>query len=136
MWKTMGKALKPNASWTDDEVKKVKDFMFLRWLGDSHETVLMSAQFNRYSTIPTRTLLETVNDAVGAKRIYISYIKKSNISTEYDYALQWYYNIPQRLVQEYLEFISPEQLSEITELYSEYAKYAPKEELEKNKGDK
>ncbi len=120
MFKTITSVLdkKKNPSHTD--IQKISPYIFVRWLAGSPMTILAANQLNIYNKIPIENKYYLIKNVFGGKIKYIPYPKKDKEDKQkkIDY-LSTYFKISHLKAQEYLEFISDEELKYIVDMYSE-----------------
>ena len=108
MFNVFKKVLDTKSVFTDEDINKVSDFVFCRWLEGNYGTLQIAQMFNVYSNIPKDVKLKVAQKIINGRIKFIPYIKrKKNISE--------YFNISLQKAKMYSEFISKEDLAYITD---------------------
>lgn len=121
MFKTLTSALDPKKNPTTEEIQKIPSFIFTRWLSGSPHAISAANAINLYSDIPIENQYYMVKYAFGGKIKYIPYPK--NVSEDKLKKVQFiadHFKISEEKAQEYLEFISKDELEKIVNIYTEY----------------
>lgn len=113
MFTVFKKVTSKNAIITDEDVTKVSDYVFCRWLSGNAGTLRIAQMFNFYSKIPLDVKLKVAQKIIGGKVRYIPYPKSGKIKLEDVDLLKEYFNISDEKAKMYLEFISKEELDGI-----------------------
>ncbi len=108
---------------TDEDVKKVSDFVFCRWLSGNPNMIGMANLFNQYSNIPLDLKIKIAQQVIGGRIKYIPYPKGAKETDDKDLEyLSEFFNISRSKAQMYAEFISKSDLDYIkTAINSKYA---------------
>lgn len=99
---------------TEEDINKISDFVFCRWLSGNSNLIGLSNLFNQYPNIPLDLKVKIVQNLVGGKVRYIPY-PKGNKETEVkdlEY-LSEFFNISREKAQMYAEFIDKKELQKI-----------------------
>ena len=105
---------------TSEEIQKIPSYIFLKWLAGSPLTILAGNQINFYDKIPIENQYRMIKNVFAGKIKYIPYPKKAQLNTQKKIGyLCEHFKISTEKAQEYLEFISKEELKEIVDMYSE-----------------
>ena len=121
MFKTITSALDLKMHPTPEEIQKIPPFIFARWLSGNIHAIQAANIFNLYLDIPIENQYHAVKAAFGGKIKFIPYPK--NISGDKQKKVQYlaeHFKISEEKAQEYLEFISKEELDRIVTMYSDY----------------
>lgn len=99
---------------TEEEINKISDFVFCRWLSGNPNLIGLSNLFNQYSEIPIELKVKIVQNLVGGKVRYIPYPKgtKETEVKDLEY-LSEFFNISREKAQMYAEFIDKKELQKI-----------------------
>ena len=103
-----------NSEITEEEINKISDFVFCRWLSGNPNLIGLSNLFNQYSNIPLDLKVKIVQNIVGGKVRYIPYPKgaKETEVKDLEY-LSEFFNISREKAQMYAEFIDKKELQKI-----------------------
>lgn len=103
---------------TAEEIDKIPSYIFCRWLSGNPYTIQAANQINLYDKIPVYNQFHLVNKAFGSKIRYIPYPKniKESGSQEIDILVK-HFNINENTARDYLELISPEELTYLLKIY-------------------
>lgn len=103
-----------NSEITEEEINKISDFVFCRWLSGNPNLIGLSNLFNQYSNIPLDLKVKIVQNLVGGKVRYIPYPKgaKETEVKDLEY-LSEFFNISREKAQMYAEFIDKKELQKI-----------------------
>ena len=99
---------------TEEDINKISDFVFCRWLSGNPNLIGLSNLFNQYSNIPLDLKVKIVQNLVGGKVRYIPYPKgaKETEVKDLEY-LSEFFNISREKAQMYAEFIDKKELQKI-----------------------
>lgn len=99
---------------TEEDINKISDFVFCRWLSGNPNLIGLSNLFNQYSDIPLDLKVKIVQNIVGGKVRYIPYPKgaKETEVKDLEY-LSEFFNISREKAQMYAEFIDKKELQKI-----------------------
>lgn len=99
---------------TEEDINKISDFVFCRWLSGNPNLIGLSNLFNQYSNIPLDLKVKIVQNIVGGKVRYIPYPKgaKETEVKDLEY-LSEFFNISREKAQMYAEFIDKKELQQI-----------------------
>ena len=99
---------------TEEDINKISDFVFCRWLSGNPNLIGLSNLFNQYSNIPIELKVKIVQNLVGGKVRYIPYPKgaKETEVKDLEY-LSEFFNISREKAQMYAEFIDKKELQKI-----------------------
>lgn len=99
---------------TEEDINKISDFVFCRWLSGNPNLIGLSNLFNQYSDIPIELKVKIVQNIVGGKVRYIPYPKgtKETEVKDLEY-LSEFFNISREKAQMYAEFIDKKELQKI-----------------------
>lgn len=103
-----------NSEITEEDINKISDFVFCRWLSGNPNLIGLSNLFNQYSNIPLDLKVKIVQTIVGGKVRYIPYPKgaKETEVKDLEY-LSEFFNISREKAQMYAEFIDKKELQKI-----------------------
>lgn len=124
MFTVFKKVLNPKAIFSDEDIKKVSDFVFCRWLAGNAGTMQIAQMFNVYSNIPVEIKLKCAQNIINGRIRYIPYIKSEKEVKDDDInSISEYFNISIPKAKMYSEFISDKDLLYIKKcLESKYFK--------------
>lgn len=99
---------------TEEDINKISDFVFCRWLSGNPNLIGLSNLFNQYSDIPIELKVKIVQNLVGGKVRYIPYPKgaKETEVKDLEYISE-FFNISREKAQMYAEFIDKKELQKI-----------------------
>lgn len=99
---------------TEEDINKISDFVFCRWLSGNPNLIGLSNLFNQYSDIPIELKVKIVQNIVGGKVRYIPYPKgaKETEVKDLEYISE-FFNISREKAQMYAEFIDKKELQKI-----------------------
>lgn len=99
---------------TEEDINKISDFVFCRWLSGNPNLIGLSNLFNQYSNIPIELKVKIVQNLVGGKVRYIPYPKgaKETEVKDLEYISE-FFNISREKAQMYAEFIDKKELQKI-----------------------
>lgn len=99
---------------TEEDINKISDFVFCRWLSGNPNLIGLSNLFNQYPNIPIELKVKIVQNLVGGKVRYIPYPKgaKETEVKDLEY-LSEFFNISREKAQMYAEFIDKKELQKI-----------------------
>ena len=115
MFTVFKKCLNPRATFTDEDVGKVNEFVFCRWLSGNPNTLQLAQFFNQYPNVPMKLKLQMVQKVVNGKIRYIPYPKQEKDINELINKISLYYNVNNNIAKLYLEFISKDEMCVIDE---------------------
>lgn len=120
MFQTMTGVLKLNSNPSIEEIQKIQSYIFCRWLSGNPHTISAANMINVYSDIPIECQYNMIKSAFGGKIKYIPYPKNTQEDKikHIEYLADWF-KISEEKAQEYLDFISKEELKYIIDLYTE-----------------
>lgn len=103
-----------NSEITEEDINKISDFVFCRWLSGNPNLIGLSNLFNQYSNIPLDLKVKIVQNIVGGKVRYIPYPKgaKETEVKDLEYISE-FFNISREKAQMYAEFIDKKELQKI-----------------------
>lgn len=117
MFNVFKKCLNSKATFTSEDVAKVNDFVFCRWLSGSYSSLPLAQMFNQYPNIPMLVKLQMVQKVLGNKVRYIPYPKAEKHDDTQIVRIAKYYNIGKNEAQQCLEFISAKELNDIDDYF-------------------
>lgn len=99
---------------TEEDINKISDFVFCRWLSGNANLIGLSNLFNQYPNIPIELKVKIVQNLVGGKVRYIPYPKgtKETEVKDLEYISE-FFNISREKAQLYAEFIDKKELQQI-----------------------
>ena len=103
-----------NSEIAEEDINKISDFVFCRWLSGNPNLIGLSNLFNQYSNIPLDLKVKIVQNLVGGKVRYIPYPKgaKETEVKDLEYISE-FFNISREKAQMYAEFIDKKELQKI-----------------------
>jgi hypothetical protein len=98
----------------EEDINKISDFVFCRWLSGNANLIGLSNLFNQYPNIPIELKVKIVQNLVGGKVRYIPYPKgtKETEVKDLEYISE-FFNISREKAQLYAEFIDKKELQQI-----------------------
>lgn len=105
---------------TSEQIQKIPSFIFCRWLEGSPLTIQAANVINFYHEIPIENQYQLIKSVFAGKIKYIPYPKAQKIETlkKIEY-LSEHFKISLVKAKEYLDYISPEELKYIVDMYTE-----------------
>lgn len=99
---------------TEEDINKISDFVFCRWLSGNPNLIGLSNLFNQYPNIPLDLKVKIVQNIIGSKIKYIPYPKgtKETEVKDLEYISE-FFNISREKAQMYAEFIDKKELQQI-----------------------
>jgi hypothetical protein len=99
---------------TEEDINKISDFVFCRWLSGNPNLIGLSNLFNQYPNIPIELKVKIVQNIIGGKIKYIPYPKgaKETEVKDLEYISE-FFNISREKAQMYAEFIDKKELQQI-----------------------
>lgn len=122
MFNVFKKVLNPGSSITQEDLDKVSEFVFCRWLSGNCSLLGIANTLNKYTNIPKELQLKFVQGVLNGKVKFIPYPKslKKDINDETSLkAISYFFNISERESKMYLEFLTEEELEYIKEYYND-----------------
>lgn len=104
---------------SDDEINQIPSFLFCRWLSGNKITVFAGNEINKYYNIPVECQYKMVKKAFNGKIRFIQFPKAIKEDTSKDIEIiQKHFNLSYEKANEYLSFISKEELSNLKRIYN------------------
>lgn len=102
---------------TPEEISKVSPFLMCRWLSGNPKTLQAANFFNVNSNVPIEAIYKSVERSFKGKIRFIQYPKNTVVknSKDVEYLCE-YYNVRPEIANDYLKYISDEQLNKIREM--------------------
>lgn len=122
MFNVFKKVLNLNSSFTQEDIDKVNEFVFCRWLSGDARIINIANTLNKYTNIPKELQLEFVKKTIGGKVRFIPYPKslKNDINDLTSLkAISYFFNISERESKMYLEFLTKDELEYIKDYYND-----------------
>jgi hypothetical protein len=121
MFKTLTSSLDTKKHPTPEEIQKIPSFIFTRWLSGSPHAIGAANMINLYSDIPIENQYYMVKNAFAGKIKFIPYPKNESVDKlkKVQFVAD-HFKISEEKAQEYLEFISEDELQKIVNIYTEY----------------
>jgi hypothetical protein len=118
MFKTLTGVLDPKKNPSEDEINKIPPFIFCRWLSGNPSAIMAANQLNFYDKIPMVNQYKVIKGVFAGKIKYIPYPKntKEDESIKVGYLCD-FFKISTEKANEYLEFIAPQELEHIINMY-------------------
>ena len=114
MFSVFKKVLNPSAEFTREDISKVNDFVFCRWLSGHSGTLQVAQAFNYYYNIPTEYKLKAAQKIINGKLRFIPYPKSKKENEDKNIEnISKYFNVSYQKAKMYMEFISDEELKYI-----------------------
>ena len=102
---------------SDEEIEKIPSFMFCRFLSTNQYTIMAANEFNKFhKEIPTHLQYKMVKQVFKGKNIYCSMPKKLPEETSLDNLCE-YFKISRSKANEYITFMSPQEIEAINNIY-------------------
>lgn len=120
MFPTMWTALDKNKTPTDADFKKIQSFMFCKWLSGDPRTIATANTINQYYDIPIENQYYLVKNQFAGKIRNIKYVKSEKDEADENTIsiLCRHYKISTEKAKDYLDYISPDELKYLKELYT------------------
>lgn len=103
---TVFKKILNKSNITDDDLSKINDFIFCRWLSGNPNSLLVANVINYYHKLPLKIKVKFVEELIGNKIKYIPYPKQEK--TEDLKYICHYFNISEDKARMYAEFLKEE----------------------------
>lgn len=120
MFPIMWSSLDKNKTPSKEDLKKIQSFVYCKWLAGDHRTIFTANTINQYSDIPIENQYYLVKNQFAGKIRNIKYVKseKDDIDENTISILCKHYKISTEKAKDYLNFISPDELRYLKELYA------------------
>lgn len=112
MFNTFKKVLN-NQNLEPEDISKVSDYVFCRWLTGNPGTLQIAQMFNLYANIPLDLKLKVAQKIINGRIRYIPYPKGTKNDVTDLELLSEYFNISIEKAKLYMEFISDDDLNYI-----------------------
>lgn len=121
MFKTITSSLDLKKNPTLEEIQKISSFVFCRWLSGSPHTISAANAINVYTDIPIENQYKMIKSAFAGKIKYIPYPKSitEDKLKKIKYIAE-HFNINEDKANEYLEYMSVDEINKIITMYSDY----------------
>lgn len=121
MFPTIWSALDKNKNPSKEDLKKIQSFVYCKWLAGDYRTINTANIINQYSDIPIENQYYLVKNQFAGKIRNIKYVKseKDDADENIISILCKHYKISTEKAKDYLNFISPDELKYLRELYAE-----------------
>jgi hypothetical protein len=119
MFKAMATVL-TNIKAQENEMKKISPFIFRKWLGNHTGTIQAANFLNIYNNIPFELQYDFIQQSIKGRISYIPYIgkkKQDNSQVAQIEKVAKHYNISYKKAEEYLEFLTKEDIKEINRIF-------------------
>ena len=113
MFTVFKKVLSKDSEFTDEDIAKVSDFVFCRWLSGNSKTLQIAQMFNYYYNIPIEYKLKVAQRIINGRIKFIPYPKSNKIDDKNLEDISKYFNISIDKAKLYKEFISDDELTYI-----------------------
>ena len=121
MFKTMTGVLNLKQKPTPEEIKKIPSFVFCRWLSGNAKTIISGNTLNQYYDIPIENQYHFIKSKHAGKINFIPYPK--NIKEDHTKTIEYlskHFKISEEKANDYLNYISDDELDNIVSIYEEY----------------
>ncbi len=115
MFKAMATVL-TNVKATESEMKKISPFIFRKWLGNHTGTIQAANFLNIYNDIPFELQYDFIQQSIKGRISYIPYVGKKKQDNKQIEKVAIHYNISYEKAEEYLEFLTKEDIKEINRI--------------------
>jgi hypothetical protein len=115
MFKAMATVL-TNVKATESEMKKISPFIFRKWLGNHPGTIQAANFLNIYNDIPFELQYDFIQQSIKGRISYIPYVGKKKQDNKQIEKVAIHYNISYEKAEEYLEFLTKEDIKEINRI--------------------
>lgn len=121
MFKTITSVLDPKKNPSNEDLQKISSYIFCKWLSGSPHAVGAANQINLYSDIPIENQYKMIKSAFAGKIKYIPYPKSitEDKLKKIKYIAE-HFNINEDKANEYLEYMSVDEINKIITMYSDY----------------
>lgn len=122
MFNVFKKVLNQNSKFTQEDIDKVNEFVFCRWLSGDARIVNIANTLNKYTNIPKELQLVFIQNVIGGKVKFIPYPKSLKNDVEDTVllkAISKFFNISERESKMYMEFLTKEETEYLKEFYND-----------------
>ena len=101
-----------------EDISKISPFLMCRWLSGNPKTLQAANFFNTNPNVPIEAIFKSVERSFKGKIRFIQYPKNTvtKPSKDVEYLCE-YYNVRPEIANDYLKYISEEQLNHIREMF-------------------
>lgn len=113
MFNVFKKVLNTKAEFTDEDISKVSDFVFCRWLSGNSGTLQIAQMFNYYYDIPIELKLKVAQKIINGRLKFIPYPKSVKNDDKDIENVSKFFNVSLNKAKMYMEFISDDEMKYI-----------------------
>lgn len=113
MFNVFKKVLNTKAEFTDEDISKVSDFVFCRWLSGNSGTLQIAQMFNYYYDIPIELKLKVAQKIINGRLKFIPYPKSIKNDDKDIENVSKFFNVSLNKAKMYMEFISDDEMKYI-----------------------
>lgn len=113
MFNVFKKVLNTKAEFTDEDISKVSDFVFCRWLSGNSGTLQIAQMFNYYYDIPIELKLKVAQKIINGRLKFIPYPKSVKNDDKDIENISKFFNVSLNKAKMYMEFISDDEMKYI-----------------------
>lgn len=113
MFSVFKKVLNTKAEFTDEDISKVSDFVFCRWLSGNSGTLQIAQMFNYYYDIPIELKLKVAQKIINGRLKFIPYPKSIKNDDKDIENVSKFFNVSLNKAKMYMEFISDDEMKYI-----------------------
>lgn len=113
MFNVFKKVLNTKAEFTDEDISKVSDFVFCRWLSGNSGTLQIAQMFNYYYNIPIELKLRVAQKIINGRLKFIPYPKSIKNDDKDIENVSKFFNVSLNKAKMYMEFISDDEMKYI-----------------------
>lgn len=113
MFNVFKKVLNTKAEFTDEDISKVSDFVFCRWLSGNSGTLQIAQMFNYYYNIPIELKLKVAQKIINGRLKFIPYPKSIKNDDKDIENVSKFFNVSLNKAKMYMEFISDDEMKYI-----------------------
>lgn len=113
MFNVFKKVLNTKAEFTDEDISKVSDFVFCRWLSGNSGTLQIAQMFNYYYNIPIELKLKVAQKIINGRLKFIPYPKSVKNDDKDIENVSKFFNVSLNKAKMYMEFISDDEMKYI-----------------------
>jgi len=119
MFKILSKVFKApgKAHVKDEDIRKIPEFIFLKYIGTSPYAIQAAVLFNRYYNIPITEMFKVTQQAFGGKVGYVSYPKMKKDNSKIYEIIARHYKINLTKAKEYVQILPKQELDKILKIY-------------------
>lgn len=112
MFKLMGTVLTTKRA-PQEEIEKIPEFLFRRWLSNNPNTITAVNFFNVYSKVPVDVQYDVFQTAFGGKIKFIQFPKNEKLAGNQLETVSKFYNVSKEKALDMLQYLTEENIKEM-----------------------